>query len=120
MATALNLTRDKAGQNTFGLTFSDIKFNNILEAAGGAKDLEIPASHTDWLVVFAIEPGAQVWVARNAVATIPAAGEFVQTASELNPVARQVKGGDTLSILTTNVDAQIGVMLYTIDKIVAG
>lgn len=110
----MNLTRDVAGNNTFGLPFSKFKWDNTLTVGGGAKALTIPAKSAKWSAIFAIEPGAEVWVANNETATLPAIGEFVTTDSEMNPVSREVKAGDVLSLITGNADAKVGIVLYPI------
>lgn len=111
---SLNLVRDIAGNNTFGLNDPDYKYENTLTSVGGEKELTVPGRFPKYLAIFSIEPGAEVWYAKNATATLPAAGEFVATDSELNPVARSVKKGDILHFITGNDDARMGILLYAI------
>jgi len=112
MALDLRLQRDKAGKNTFGLEFSDLKFNTTL-LNGVEQTLTVPGPESKYLMIFSIQPGSQVWIAKNATAAIPGAA-FAQTDSELNPVARNVKGGDVIHFITNNTDATVGVILYAI------
>lgn len=109
----MNSTRDIAGNNTFGLPFALFKYSNSL-AASAEKLLTIPGTYAKYLAIFAVEPGAEVWVAKNETAALPVAGEFIATDSELNPVAREVKADDVLHFITGNADARVGVTLYPI------
>lgn len=110
--TTMNLTRDAAGNNTFGLPFSATKYDTTL-LAGVEQTLTIPGKYPKYSVIFSIEPGAEVWVANNETATLPGAS-FALTDSELNPVSREVKAADVLHFITGNADARVGVVLYPI------
>jgi len=112
MISTMNMVRDVAGNNTFGLPFSKFKFDSTL-AQGVEQTLTIPGKAAKWLAIFSAEPGSEVWIANNATATAPGAA-FASTDSELNPVARIVDAADVLHFVTTNVDARIGVALYAI------
>lgn len=107
----MNITRDVAGNPTFGLPFAPFKYDTTLTAAGGEQTLTIPGTYAKYLAIFSIEPGAEVWIAPNATATLPGAA-FATTDSELNPVAREVKADDVLHFITGNDDARLGVVLH--------
>jgi len=111
--TTMNLTRDAAGNNTFGLADAPIKYQNSL-VASSEKLITVPGTYAKYSAIFSIEPGAEVWYARNNTAVLPVAGEFILTNSELNPVSREVKAGDVLHFITGNADARMGVSLYPI------
>lgn len=108
----INITRDAAGNPTYGLPFSNFKYNTTL-LLGVEQTLTISGKNAKWLAIFSTEPGSEVWVAINATATVPGAA-FAQVDVELNPVAREVKADDVLHFITTNVDARVGVTLYAI------
>jgi hypothetical protein len=112
MTTKFNMTRDINGYNGFGLAFSDTNYNTTL-AAGVAQSLTIPSDSAYYLVVFAFEPGATIWVADNQTAVVPGVS-FAATFSDLNPAARLVKAGDVLSFITSDTTAVIGVSLYAV------
>ena len=115
LGTNMNLSRDAAGNNTFGLPFAPFKYDNEL-VTSTEKLLTIPGDYPKYSAIFSIEPGSEVWVAKNATATLPVAGEFLPTDSELNPVSREVRAADVLHFITGNVDARIGVVLHPIGK----
>lgn len=111
--TMMNLTRDVAGNNTFGLGDAPFKYQNSL-VASTEKLLTVPGKYAKYSAVFSVEPGAEVWYAKNNTAVLPVAGEFILTNSELNPVSREVKADDVLHFITGNADARLGVSLYPI------
>lgn len=113
MTTQLLMQRDQAGKNTFGLIPTDTKFKNIL-AAGVAKALSVPTDANTFLAILSSEPGSSVWWAHNTTAVLPAAGEFVAATEEQNPASWVVKSGDTISAITNNTTAEVGVKFYAI------
>ncbi len=109
--TKLALTRDINGYNTFGLQFSSQKYDTTL-ATGAEQTLTAPTSNAKgYLAVFAYEPGAKVWVALGATATVPG-GAFASTDSELNPTAREVPASSVLHFITNDTSAEVGVTFY--------
>ncbi len=112
MTTKLNMTRDINGFNTFGLVPADDKFNTTL-AASVAQTFTAPTESKNYAAVFAIEPGAVVWFAYNTTATLPGAS-VASTPSELNPTVWQVEGGSTISAITNEVSAEVGIKFYAI------
>lgn len=114
MATKLSMVRDINGVNTFGVPPSTNKESTVL-SAGVAQTYTVPVSgdNTEWLAIFYIEPGSSVWMAHNATATLPT-GSFTTTDSEGNVPAWIVSGGDTISFITNNTTAEVGVKVYAL------
>ena len=117
------MTKDINGFNGFGVPFSDQKYDTTL-AANVEQTLSVPDLVTGsypktftgtprFLAVFSYEPGASVWVANNATATV-AGVAFATTDSELNPSARVVDSGDALHFITADVTAILGVVFYAL------
>lgn len=112
MSKVLNFSRDASGNSTFGMQFSDDKYNSTL-LLGVEQVLVCPAHAAKFLAIFSIEPGAEVWVALNDTAVVAGAA-FDKVSSELNPIAREVRADDVLHFITTNADARIGVVFYAV------
>jgi hypothetical protein len=116
MSTKFILTRDINGYNGFGLLpCEDIK--TVTLAAGVAASLVVPDNFDNWIAIFGIEPGVRVWVAITAAGTsaaVPGGGTFGASSSELNPIGRQVKAGDTISCITADMTADVSVALYAL------
>lgn len=110
--TKLAMTRDINGFNTFGLIPSTIKYNTTL-AAGVAQTFTTPSDQASYLAIFSMEPGASVWCALNTTAALPG-GSVAATSSELNPTSWQVSSGDTISVISPNTTAEIGVKFYAV------
>lgn len=113
MTTKFNMTRDINGYNGFGLQFADDKYSVTL-AANTAATVTIPSNFQNWLAIFCIEPGSTVWIANNHTAAVPAGNTLVATNSELNVPAKQVQGGDVLSLITADTTADVGILLYAL------
>lgn len=107
-----NLNRDINGFNAFGLRFAEVKFSVQL-AVGVNQSFTVPGEFQKWEAIFSFEPGTSVWVANNETASVPT-GTISATASELNPVAREVNAGDIVYMVTSNDTAMVGVTLYAI------
>lgn len=108
--TKLNMTRDINGFNTFGLVPAANKYNTTL-AATVAQTFTVPAKIPNAVAIFFIEPGATVWVAHNTTATLPG-GSVASTVSEGNPTVWKVSGGDTISMISNNTTAEVGIKYY--------
>lgn len=123
MATKFSMTRDINGYNGFGLKFTDTAYSATL-AATTDTTLTVPDHSTmggatysenaqpTLIAIFSIDPGESVWVALNTAASTPAGATFAATASELNPAARQVVGGDVLHFYTAAANVVVGVSFY--------
>lgn len=116
MATKFNMTRDINGYNGYGLSFSDNKYSAIL-TAGSEDTVMVPmspfADYKNMMAIFSFAPGSSVWVSVNETAAAPA-GSFSTTASEMNPEARRLKGGEVLHFITNDASDEVGVTFYAI------
>ena len=112
MSTRFSLTRDINGYNGFGVVPPDDMYSGLL-STGAAQSVTVPSNHARWMIIFAFEPGASVWVAVNSTAVVPA-GAISASRSELNPVGRQLKAGDIISFITPNPTATLGVLMYAL------
>jgi len=117
------MTRDINGYNGFGLPFSLQKYSATLAAStdtsltipGGSSMGAITANtYNKFIAIFSYTPGAQVWVALNATAAVPAGSSFASTTSELNPSARQVEFGDVIHFISADTAAEVGVTFYAL------
>lgn len=125
MATKFALTRDINGYNGFGLKFTDTAYSCTLAAASDTT-LTVPAKSTlggaayskdaepTLIAIFSYSPGESVWVALNTTAAVPAGATFAATASELNPSARQVVGGDVIHFISATANVDVSVSFYWI------
>ena len=123
MATKFALTRDINGYNGFGLKFTDTAYS-ATPTINTDTTLTVPdhstlggAAYTQeaqptLIAIFSYDPGEAVWVALNTTAAVPAGATFAATASELNPSARQVVGGDVLHFFTAAANVAISVSFY--------
>jgi hypothetical protein len=111
--TIMNMVRDANGLNTFGLPFSNYKYNTTL-VVGVLQTLTVPTTgntNKNMLAIFAPQVGATIWVSLNGTAALPG-GSFALSTSESNPTARMVKSGDVLSFITDDDTATIGIIFY--------
>lgn len=123
MATKFKLTRDINGYNGFGLPFTDTAYSVTL-SANTDTSLTVPAASAPGgasysgsakpllVALFQYDPGTSVWVANNTTAAAPGGSSFAATASELNPSAREVHGGDVLHFLSTGTGVNVSVNFY--------
>jgi len=99
MSTKLNLTKDIAGYNGFGLApTTDIKRTTL--TANAAQSVTVPSNYQNWLAIFSYTPGASVWVRFDGSAATLPTGTFASAASVLNPAGRAVVAGQTISVIT--------------------
>lgn len=115
MSTLLEFGRDVQGYNAYAPRDSTNKWSATL-SAGVASTITIPASHSRWVVAFSPQPGANVWVDfTGATAISPVGGTLATTTSSLNPGQREVLGGTTISVVTDNTTADIGIEAWAND-----
>lgn len=107
MSTKFLMTRDVAGMNGFGIVFAQDGYSMIL-AATVEQHVTVPDNYPNWIAIFGYTPGATVWVDGITTAVAPT-GAASATTAKLNPSARAVKAGDTLSFITSDV---AGAMVY--------
>lgn len=103
MSTKFTMTRDINGYNGFGIPFSEDGEAGVL-AANVAQSVTVPSNYPYWIAIFSYTPGASVWVDGITTAAVPA-GAAAPTTARLNPAARFVKAGDTISFITDSADS---------------
>jgi len=106
-ATKFVMTRDINGYNGFGIPFALDGYSMVL-AATVEQHVTVPDSYPHWIAIFGYTPGSAVWVDGITTAVAPT-GAASATTAKLNPSARAVKAGDTLSFITSDV---AGSMVY--------
>lgn len=99
--------------------FSDTTVN-ILLAASTAISQTIPGTANQlYRATFSVNSGADVWVRLNGTAVVPTTNTVTSTANQerINPFDphRYVKGGDTLSFISTGTP-QVGVALLLVQE----
>lgn len=99
-STKLLMTRDSAGENSFAIQFALDGYSMVL-AAGVAQSVTVPDEYPNWIAIFGYTPGATVWVDGRTTAVAPT-GAASATTAKLNPSARQVKAGQTISFITSD------------------
>lgn len=110
-STKFLMTRDIAGYNGFGVPFATDGKSAVL-AAGVAQSFVVPSNFAQWIAIFSYTPGASVWVDGVATAVAPI-GAFSDTTADLNPAARYVKAGQTISFITSDSSSpMVSVKLY--------
>lgn len=110
-ATKFLMTKDVAGYNGFGLPFTLNAKSGVL-AATVAQSITVPSNYPNWIAIFSYTPGSNIWVDNITTAVAPT-GAFSDTTSELNPAARFVKAGDTISFITSDVTSpMVSVLFY--------
>lgn len=113
----LNFGRDLQGYNAYAPKDSTNKYSATL-TNGSATNFVVPSNYEVWIVAFSISPGANVWVDFTTTAAIPAGATFATTTASLNPGQRTVIAGTTISAITDNTTADVGVELWGISRIV--
>jgi len=112
MPTKLGFGRDIQGFNTFARAPSTNKFSATL-AAGVHSTITVPSSAQNWIAYFSYEtPTANVWVAINGTAAVPAGGTFAASTSERNPAEYLLKAGDVIDAISADATVDVGVALY--------
>lgn len=113
-ATQLQFGRDAQGYNAYAPQDSSIKYSATI-TNGTATSITVPSSHTTWIAAFSIQPGANVWVDfSGATAAIPVGATLATTTSSLNPGQRTVYAKGTISIITDNTEADVGIELWPV------
>ena len=112
-STKFNMTKDVAGYNGFGVKFATDGYKGIL-AVGVEQHVTVPSNYPNWLAVFSYTPGSNIWVDGTTTAVAPT-GAFAATTADLNPSARQVSAGQTLSFITSDTTSpQVKVSFYVV------
>lgn len=94
------MTRDINSYNGFGLLPTQDVQAGVL-VANVLQSITVPSNYQNWIAIFSFSPGASCWVSFNDTAAVPVGGP-VSSVSVLNPSARQVKAGDTITIISAD------------------
>ena len=114
MSTLLNFGRDLQGYNAYAPTASADNWSATI-TNGAETNITVPSNYQVWIAVFSYQPGANVWVdLSGATAIVPVGSTLASTTSVLNPGARMVYAGDTISMITDNTSIDVGVSLYAV------
>lgn len=103
MSTKFLMTRDVAGYNGFGLAFTD-QGVDILLTANTATSTVVPSQYPYYIAIFSYSPGSSIGVDNINTATLPSSS-FASSTTRLNPAARLVKKGSTLSFITADTNS---------------
>ncbi len=115
MPTKLNMTKDVAGYNAFGLVPSLDSYAGVL-AATVAQTITVPSEYPAYLAVLSYTPGANVFVNFVTTAVTPV-GAIAANLNELNPAGRRVLKGSTISFITPDVaGAYVSVLFYVVPE----
>lgn len=114
MSTLLNFGRDVQGYNAYAPQDATNKWSATL-GAGVASSITIPKNYPVWIVAFSPQPGTDVWVDfTGATAAIPVGATLATTTSSLNPGQRTVLAGTSISVITDNTTADIGIEAWPV------
>lgn len=103
MSTKLCMLRDINSYNAFGIIPTYDIQSGVL-AAAVAQSITVPSNYANWIAIFSYSPGSNIWVDFTTTAGAPS-GAFAATTSCLNPSARAVSAGDSISFITNDVDS---------------
>ncbi len=111
MVAALKFAKDAQGFNSYGPKPADLKWSVDLDN-GTAAHIVLPSDADFYTVSFRYQAGCSVWVDVEGVAVAPIANTFSETTSELNPATLLLAGGTTISVITANDTAEVGVCAW--------
>jgi hypothetical protein len=115
MPTKLNLTKDVAGYNAFGLVPSQDSYAGLL-ATAAAQTITVPSEYPAYLAVMSFTPGSNIWVNFSTTAVTPS-GSIGANLNELNPAGRRVLKGSTISFITPDAaGAYVSVLFYVVPE----
>lgn len=106
----LLMARDRSGAVTYGLFNAQLKWSTTL-AANVAQSFTLPTEYPMYWVSFSNQVGTDIWVDAINAAALPG-NSFSTTTAELNPGPRVYDKGQTLSFITGNTSAELGVIVY--------
>jgi hypothetical protein len=112
VTTQFNMNRDETGAPAYAPHFCDDSWQVAL-AQNVAQSITVPGTYRHWVAIFSYEGGTDVWVSNSGTATTPT-GSMLATSSSLNPGARSVTAGSTLSFITSSLSAEVGICLYAV------
>jgi hypothetical protein len=97
------MVRDVAGYNGFGIMQPD-DIEGCYLAANAEQHFTVPNNYPNWIAVFSYTPGANIFVSTSTTAAVPSS-TMGAIHSELNPSARFVTSGQTVSMITPDSDS---------------
>ncbi len=113
MSTVANFNRDVTGAVAYAPMPSTDVYNATI-TNGAATHITVPANFEYWIVAFSYQPGTAVWVDfTGATSAVPSGATLASSTSTLNPGARTVKAGSTISIITAATTANVSVEFYS-------
>jgi hypothetical protein len=113
-STLLNFGRDVQGYNAYAPADSTNKWSATL-SAGVASSIPVPSNYPTWIIAFSPQPGTNIWVDfTGATAASPVGSTFAPTTSSLNPGQRTVNKGTSISVITDNTTADVGIELWAV------
>ncbi len=111
MTQTLHFGRDDQGYNAYAPMDASMKYRVTL-AANTAQSVTLPSEKGRYIVAFSVQGGARVWVDFSATATLPT-GTMAPTTSSLNPAQRMLMGGTTISLITADTNADVGIEVFS-------
>lgn len=113
MTTPLHFGKDSQGYNAYAPLPSTNQWSGTI-TNGSATSIKVPMNYAYWIVSFSVQPGANVWVDfTGATAAIPVGATLATTTSCLNPGQRTLLNGTNISIITDNVEADVGIEMWS-------
>jgi len=113
MTEIFKMTRDQGGYNGFGLPFTSDSWSVILNANTDTT-LTMPVNYPFWFLIIRPEPGALIFVNKNATAVMPSTSSFVNNQSPMNPGPMFVAGGDVIHVISPNASTYVEASFYAI------
>lgn len=111
MTKPLQFGRDVQGFNAFAPQPSENMWSATL-SGGMATSITVPDDYPVWKVSFRYFPN-DVWVdVSGATAALPAGPTLLPTTSELNPASLTLTAGTTISMITSQVTADVSVVMW--------
>lgn len=101
--------------NDFGLTFSNLVYSASI-AVTTDTTITIPDKAQRYKAVITVKNNT--WIAKNAVAAVPAGATFAETTSKLitagSTICREVKSGDVLHFFSATAATDISIELFAL------
>lgn len=112
MSVALKFGKDAKGFNTFGANPSVNLWSAVL-TDGDVTSITVPETEPFWTVNFRYQGGTVVWVSTTGgAAEEPIGNTLTATNSEMNPATLNLPAGATISMVTGNTTAAVGVVMW--------
>lgn len=113
MTTLMAMGRDMNGYVDYSLEHGDYNIQVKL-AALSPFSFTIPSNFKKWRVIFTVDPGASIWVAKNQTALPPTSSPSLNGSIQ-DPNIRIYNAGDVISVVTTSVVSPgFGAQLYAL------